>query len=223
MAEHGDRAAFLGRMRMALAGGAPANPIRPLTPLPAGRLPSLEYAVDLSDMRTRFTEAATAAGAVVRSLGSPEDVAALVTELVAAHHVRRAAVSGDPECATVPDVLSAFDVDVIRPGDVQAVAGADLGITGAVAGVALTGSVVVDSTRAGGRTASVLPPVHLALVSLDALVATPGDVFRGLGRRADDLPSNLVFITGPSRSADIELVITLGVHGPHTLWIGLIG
>jgi L-lactate dehydrogenase complex protein LldG len=86
-----------------------------------------------------------------------------------------------------------------------------------------TASTSLWGRRAGSRTASLLPPVHLALVRRDAIVATPGDLLRHLPERLPDgLPSNLVLITGPSRSADIELQLTVGVHGPRELVIGLL-
>jgi L-lactate dehydrogenase complex protein LldG len=111
------------------------------------------------------------------------------------------------------------DVVIVAFTDAAAAATADIGFTGARAAVARTGSIVVDSGRAGGRTASLLPPLHVAVVRAAAIVAEPGDVWRALG---PPMPSNLVQITGPSRSADIELVITLGVHGPRALWVGIV-
>lgn len=132
------------------------------------------------------------------------------------------AVSSDPECAGVEEVLRAAGVEIAEAADLAAVASADLGITGALGGVALTGSIVVDSRRAGGRLVSLLPRIHLALVPSDRIVATPGDIFWNIARWfPDSLPSNVVFITGPSRSADIELQITKGVHGPQRLLIAL--
>ncbi|MBE3073816.1 MAG: LUD domain-containing protein, partial [Actinobacteria bacterium] len=64
--------------------------------------------------------------------------------------------------------------------------------------------------------------VHLCLLPVGRLVATPGDIFRGLGSDPH-LPPSLVFITGPSRSGDIEQVITVGVHGPVAVYVALLG
>jgi len=103
-----------------------------------------------------------------------------------------------------------------RRGTVVVVDGdADLGVTSAVAAVAATGSIVVSSAAARGRTASLLPRVHLCVVPVDRLVATPAEVLRGRTHP----PSNLVFITGPSRTGDIEQVMTLGVHGPTAVHV----
>jgi L-lactate dehydrogenase complex protein LldG len=207
------RTAFLNTLRGRLAGGIPANPVRPLTLL-EGPPPPIAYTADLRDLPAAFAAAAEVAGAVVRRMQAG-DAAGFVAEVCAGAQVRRAAVSDDPECAGLADGLRAAGIEVTPPDH-----RADIGITGAQAGIALTGTLVVDNARAGSRAVSVLPPVHLALLPVASLVATPGDVLRGL--TADVLPSNLVFITGPSRSADIELYLARGVHGPGQVWIGLL-
>lgn len=215
----GDRNAFIGRVRERLHEGIPENILRPVLQL-HGEVPPIDYAVDVSDAEAEFTAAAGALGAIIRPDVERD---ALIREVCAENGVRRAVVSNDPECDGVTSLLGDLGVAVVELGDTAATADADLGITGAVYGISLTGSVVVDSMRAGARTASLLPPIHLALLRRDAILPTPGDLFRHLAERLPDgLPSNLVFITGPSRSADIELQLTVGVHGPKALIIGLL-
>ncbi len=97
------------------------------------------------------------------------------------------------------------------------------GLTGALAGLADTGSLVLLSGEHRSRAASLLPEVHIALLPLDRLYPTMAAFFAA--HSAQDLTlnsSNLVFITGPSRTADIEMVITRGVHGPKRLCVVLI-
>jgi L-lactate dehydrogenase complex protein LldG len=217
--ENDGRAAFLGRVRSRLAGGIPENMIRPVQPLGA-EVGEIQYSVDVSDRVESFTRALEAvAGQVVR-VKDAASLASTLRSLCAQHSVHRAVVSGDPECEGIVDILGQIGVVAEPLRNPAQAAEADLGVTGARCGVALTGSVVVDSARAGGRAASLLPPVHLALLLEDHIVATPGDVLRALGSEA--LPSNLVFITGPSRSSDIEMRITLGVHGPRAMVVGLL-
>jgi len=97
------------------------------------------------------------------------------------------------------------------PRDVQAAA--HIGITGCDGAIAETGSLVLLSGSGKPRTASLLPPVHLAVVRRSDIRATMGEFFR---ERAHDIAASAccTFITGPSRTADIELTLTLGVHGP---------
>lgn len=87
-----------------------------------------------------------------------------------------------------------------------------VGVSAALAAFAETGSVVVTSGRGRSRLASVIPAVHVVLVPTDR-------IFRSLSHWAAqaDSPSklaNLVFVTGPSRTGDIEQTLTKGVHGP---------
>jgi L-lactate dehydrogenase complex protein LldG len=99
---------------------------------------------------------------------------------------------------------------------------AGLGITSAAAAIAATGSLVLDSRAARSRTASLLPPVHLCVVAVNTLFSAPADVLRGLGSGADALPPSLVLVTGPSRTGDIEQLLTLGAHGPTALHVVLV-
>jgi len=99
---------------------------------------------------------------------------------------------------------------------------APVGITAALAGLADTGSLVVTSGPGQARAASLVPPVYLAFLqtrdiypNLPAWMAQQG---------ADLLPqtANLTIITGPSRTADIELTLVVGVHGPGEIHVILI-
>ena len=88
--------------------------------------------------------------------------------------------------------------------------------------LAATGSVVLDSRAAGGRTVSLLPPVHLCVTHVNTLFPAPADVLRRLGSGADALPPSMVLVTGPSRTGDIEQLLTLGAHGPTALHVVLV-
>ncbi len=97
-------------------------------------------------------------------------------------------------------------------GDLRAFcAAADLGISGAEAALAETGSVVIRSGAGQSRLATLLPPVHLALVPASCLTA---DLFTFTASHQGELPANLVFVSGPSKTADIEQTMAIGVHGP---------
>ena len=218
--QFGDRGAFLARVgRLAPVGGVPVGP-HPPPPAPA-TVPEVRYrSLDGFDgaaplaLLPVFTAAATAADARVHA-PSPAGLAGVVAELVRTHGVRTAVVTPEPEAQALVRMLR--DAGVAVSDHAPAVAAdADLGVTGAIAGIAATGSVVVDADRAGGRGAGLLPRVHLAVLPLARLVPTPSDVLR---RGPRPLPSNRVLVTGPSRTGDIEQIITLGAHGPTALEI----
>ncbi|MEY2399458.1 MAG: L-lactate dehydrogenase complex protein LldF [Actinomycetota bacterium] len=220
--ETGDRAAFLSTIRRAIAAshGQFTRPVEPLV----SPLPLVEYVAEHGTLAEQFTTALTLLGGVVRRVVDGTTLAAVVDDALGFARRDdervRVVLSDDPDCDRLRSWLAQRDdVEVLDYDNAATVATADLGITGARGAVALTGSVVVDAAFAGGRTVSLLPPVHLVLVDAASIVAAPGDLWRAM--RAP-MPSNLVQITGPSRSADIELIITLGVHGPRALWVGLL-
>ena len=97
-----------------------------------------------------------------------------------------------------------------------------VGITGAHGALADTGSLVVVSGPGRGRIASLLPPVHIAVVGAEQLSPTLA-TFLADNPDIADVGSNVVAITGPSRTGDIEGTLVLGVHGPGDLHVILIG
>jgi L-lactate dehydrogenase complex protein LldG len=92
---------------------------------------------------------------------------------------------------------------------------ADIGITSVTHAIAETGSLVMMAEPGHERLASLLPPVHVAIVERSQILPDLFDLFAELQRAGyDSLPSNLVFITGPSKTGDVEFTLTTGVHGP---------
>jgi len=217
-----DRAAFLDRARAKLHGPAHHNVAHPIPAFEG--VPEVRYAADLSDLPTAFERACAAHKAVFRHLTHPADLAGVLDEVVATHDVRRVSLSRDPEAALVDDLVrSRPALDVVVPERGQDLADVDLGVTGAAYGIAATGTLVLDAGRAGGRSWSLVPPVHLAILRRSNLVATAADVWRKLPERFPDGPaSQMVFVSGPSKSADIEFTLTIGVHGPRHVWMVLV-
>ena len=104
--------------------------------------------------------------------------------------------------------------------DVQALEKCDAGITECDVLIAQTGGVVVTSRSAGGRALSILPPHHVVIARREQLVADLPAAFAWLQQQyAPDFPSMISFITGPSRTGDIERILVLGAHGPKKLTI----
>jgi L-lactate dehydrogenase complex protein LldG len=96
----------------------------------------------------------------------------------------------------------------------------DVGITECDVLVAQTGSLVVTSASSGGRALSVLPPHHVVLARRDQLVPDLPAAFRLLqDRYGANYPSMISFVTGPSRTGDIERILVLGAHGPKKLTV----
>lgn len=104
----------------------------------------------------------------------------------------------------------------VWPQDRWRCAGAVAGVTSATYAIAETGSIALAATPTQGRMVSLLPPLHVAIVPTSRLVATAGDYFRTVALR-EKMPAALNLVTGPSRTADIELELSIGVHGPENL------
>jgi L-lactate dehydrogenase complex protein LldG len=184
-------------------------------PLPSYRRP-------LIDLASAFAEEAGTLGVMVRTT-SDGDLARVISEVVASGSISTAVVSRDPETAAALPVLQSLGVEILPFDGPRSGADADLGVTGAAFGIAATGTLVVDSARAGGRTASLVPPVHLAILRTSRLLPTPAGLMRAMkDHYPGGPPSQIVLITGPSRTGDIEFVLTVGVHGPKRLWVALI-
>lgn len=109
----------------------------------------------------------------------------------------------------------------VWPQDRWRCAGAVAGVTSATYGIAETGSIAMAASPKQGRMVSLLPPLHVAIVPTSKLVATVGDYFKTVGMR-EKMPAALNLVTGPSRTADIELELAIGVHGPENIHMVLL-
>jgi L-lactate dehydrogenase complex protein LldG len=199
------REAILDRLRTAQRTArlpAPAVPSRLRAWEAASRPRPIDECVE------RFRRELFALGVESHLEGTDEGVRAQVAGLVEGRRV----LSWDPDRLPygVGTILSGATL-AKAPREEQAAA--EIGVTGCEAAVAETGSVVVLSGPGRSRAVSLLPPVHLAVVRREQILFSMGEFFRTRAARLGDV-SACTFITGPSRTADIELTLTLGVHGP---------
>jgi L-lactate dehydrogenase complex protein LldG len=95
----------------------------------------------------------------------------------------------------------------------------DVGITTAQAAIAETGTLVLDATQERHRVVSLVPPVHVAIIESRQIYRTLGETLAIFHSPGTKVSRSLTFITGPSRTADIELTLTIGVHGPQELYV----
>jgi L-lactate dehydrogenase complex protein LldG len=105
----------------------------------------------------------------------------------------------------------------VHRGEAPEIAGA--GVSRAIYGLADTGSVVLAASPDEPRARSLLPAVHVSLLPEERILAGLDELFEAVG---DDLPSALAIVTGPSRSADIEQRLAVGVHGPGEVHVVLL-
>lgn len=134
-----------------------------------------------------------------------------------------AVATGDPVLArlALPARLEVAGAEVLLPGDPswsELLASAGAGVTGAAFGLAATGTVAVTCGPGAPRGVSLVPPAHVCLVRGSDVVE---DLAEAIGLLSS-LPSALAWVSGPSRSADLEMTLTLGVHGPASVDVVII-
>lgn len=127
-----------------------------------------------------------------------------------------------PLCeAVVPAALTAICTD--DGYDKHALEAVDAGVSECECLVAQTGSVMFSTRASGGRALSILPPVHIVLAKASQLVGDLTDAYTLVRQKyGENLPDCLGFITGPSRTGDIERILVLGAHGPKELFVFII-
>lgn len=117
---------------------------------------------------------------------------------------------------------TARDISVLENGLRRHLAGIDIGFTVADWGIAETGTLVLDSSSEELRLATMISEIHVAVLPKSRIRPTAEDVYAELQNYMHKKPNYLAFITGASRTADIERVLALGVHGPLELHILLL-
>jgi len=189
--------------RLEIAEGHPAiPPPRTAGPVEAEINLLLSEITKLSGVAQRMTE---------------EELDAALRNLVETEGVKKATLWATPGLAElrVADRLRVLGVEIVpHDGDKRALAEADLGVTEVDFALPETGTLGLLSAPEKPRMTSLLPRVHLAILRPAALRADLPHVFAEAKKHG-----YLVFITGPSRTADIEKVLTLGVHGPKALYV----
>jgi L-lactate dehydrogenase complex protein LldG len=134
------------------------------------------------------------------------------------------AVPADSEIRALLTDVSITKLEVSRSTMKTDLEKVSAGITGCDALIAQTGSVLLTAKSGGGRALSVLPGHHVVIATASQLVPDLPAAFELLERRyAPNFPSFMTFITGPSRTGDIERVLVLGAHGPRTLTVIMVG
>jgi L-lactate dehydrogenase complex protein LldG len=215
-----DRNAFLSRVRQASEQGRPYRVHVEHFPDETG------YVGAGGDLCERLAAEVNAVGGqafVVPDLPAAGDQLRMLLK----EEQARSAVCWDHELLgrlKLADLLGSLEIDArdyhkltARPPAEQraALLECDVGITSCDCAIAETGTLMMCSRPGQERTASLLPPVHIAIVERRQIVPDLIDAFGQLTDRGIDmLPSNVTLITGPSKTGDIELQLTTGVHGP---------
>ena len=223
-----ERENILGRIREALTVPAPlpgshGDTTARVSIEPPARharewLPSVGASVE--EQFALFAKNAADLKAEFQLLASRDELKAALTKISATEKWSRVASHGGELTHFACQALGLPVTLTDRGYDVQEMEKCDAGITECDALIAQTGGVAVTSRSAGGRALSVLPPHHVVIARREQLVADLPAAFALLQTKyAPEFPSMISFITGPSRTGDIERILVLGAHGPKKLTI----
>jgi L-lactate dehydrogenase complex protein LldG len=181
--------------------------------------------VEPGDVLTRFQAELERLTGQVFMCDSPQAALLKVVELIGDE--RRVLAWDDLPVPELRDTLVARGVTLEQPrvrGAERDAALRDIepiriGLTGADAGLATTGTLVLSTSEQHGRLASLLPPVHIAILRKEDVFPTLEAWIAARGRDSFASSNSVAFITGPSRTGDIEMQLVIGVHGPGTVQV----
>ena len=175
-----------------------------------------------SETYEAFKRRAGEARSIVHEFADWNAVAALALTLAPEGRI---AVSAPAVEAAGPVLLDDLGERALPPGQEHRVtAGGAVGVVRGALGIAETGSVMLVEERSEDRAVSMLSPIVIQVVDRDQVYPTLDALLEQLFRRVDGGPPTFASLsTGPSRTADIERSLTIGVHGPHEVHVVLLG
>lgn len=169
-----------------------------------------------------FAARASASGIVVHRCAAGE-IASTVQGLLVSHGIARVVLDmmDPPGAAGIAQAVARASAQLIHPREANNLDpqfDADAGITGVLAAIAETGTLVIASGASRSRGAFIIPPVHIAIVREDRIIPDMLDLWPLIGDRP---PTALTLVSGPSKTADIEGILVTGVHGPGAVHVVL--
>jgi len=166
----------------------------------------------------RFRQALEAVSGHCLIVQTIDEAAYAVQEIINERKPQRVAVS---DAAIVREIAGQLRADAtfLETPNQSELFDCDLGITAAQSAIAETGTLVLESARERNRLASLVPPVHVAIIQASRIQRTMSEVLELIRDSEVGLSRAITFITGPSRTSDIELTLAIGVHGPGKLYV----
>jgi L-lactate dehydrogenase complex protein LldG len=157
------------------------------------------------------------------SIARDEDEAAeAVRQILELKQARSIAISDSPLVRRIIERVKP-DAVLVENATPSQLFDCDIGITSAQWVIAETGTLVLESNEERHRLASLVPPVHIAIIEANRIRQTLAEVLSALSEKGQDgLSRAITFITGPSRTSDIELTLAIGVHGPGEVYVVII-
>ncbi len=206
---------MLEDIRLSLAKSAPFehlyHHLQPSPLSPSASTPDFSTK-DLSD---RFSNELAAVGGEIHRVGTEEQAVATVVTILGEINAKRVAIS-DTDLFSEDDLP---DVELIAEPSREDLFAVDAGVSTAQLAIAETGTLVLRSAKETHRLVSLVPPIHICVLNSKD---TRPSMYSVLEEMSNKIDPTITFITGPSRTSDIELTLAIGVHGPKRLIVILI-
>jgi L-lactate dehydrogenase complex protein LldG len=167
----------------------------------------------------RFKEMLEAVGGHCAVVRDEREAGEILGQIIEQTQARRIALSDSTIVQSVMEGVRS-DAELLQSASAAALFDCDIGITGAQWAIAETGTLVLAHDEERHRLTSLVPTVHVALIAAERVRLTLGEVLEALNDMGPEgLSRTVTFITGPSRTSDIELTLAIGVHGPAELFV----
>ncbi|QQE77877.1 lactate utilization protein C [Alicyclobacillus sp. SO9] len=183
------------------------------------------YKLENGERLQTFRDSLEKLGAHVQTCRSSEELQGALQDLLASLSPKRMTTWSLDELTStglslqqLMETLQPYELSEWGETGIEDAAEADVGLTGCMGAVADTGTLVLMSSSKRGRSVSLLPSVHIAVVRASQVRTRLGEVMEELSAM-EALPSSVHFISGPSRSSDIENDQSIGVHGPAAVYV----
>jgi L-lactate utilization protein LutC len=227
------REEMLGRIRKALGHSDLASSPSDLSSWPG--LGAIMPGIAPQDLALNLEAELTKVGSSTHSVRNRSEISSVLKQILKGTHSEGVVLSRNPLLArlNLAAILSSLEIRAWAPPDAERsdvktdserayrehCFSAAAGITGLNFALAESGSLVLSSHTEGSQLCSLAPPVHIAFYIRNQIRATLEEVLEGLSLSGEEVASgrSIVFVTGTSRTADIEQILIRGVHGPREL------
>lgn len=212
------RESILGSIRENLAASRPFDDAHskhdPATGVSVSYTVSSSSREELVDNFKRNLESVGGHCQIVSDVG---EAAAALRSTIGDLAAVKIAISDAPLVTSVVDEV--IEIEFVKNADPDFLFGSDIGITSAQWGIAETGTLVLESAAESHRLTSLVPPVHVCILETGKIRQSLGEILESVDAGKN---GTVTFVTGASRTSDIELTLAIGVHGPRELHVILI-
>lgn len=160
-----------------------------------------------------FKESLALVGAKCAFVENEGEAADRLSEIVNVLNAKKIVVS---DSELIHRIVNLSGVDAVQDASREKLFASDIGVTSAQWAIAETGTLVLESVAEQNRLVSLVPPVHVCILTAGSIRQSMAEI---LQRVDTDANRTITFITGASRTSDIELTLAIGVHGPGELHV----